>query len=73
MNLSVESTRSAEAFRPIILDAIESKSLAELGDHGQEERKFRILLNTRIFPAFEGFLPRVKFTKKQARAQNYWR
>ena len=42
MNLSVESarsTRSAEAYRPVILDAIESKSLAKLGDHGQEERK----------------------------------
>ena len=39
MNLSVVSTRSAEACRPIILDAIGSKSLAELGDHDQDERK----------------------------------
>ena len=42
MNLSVESarsTRSVDACRPINLDAIGRKSLAELGDHDQEERK----------------------------------
>ena len=46
-DLITQYARSAEACKPIILDAIENKWLAELGGYGEEARKLLAAENAR--------------------------